>query len=255
MRCAVLTLFLLALLALVAVSAASVPVEAQSTTDIYLTLTAGQGSTEHITGYVRGSYGSIEPSGFNSNGVSGSLSRLTWDDRRKEMRVSLTVIPASPLTAVATSLETVFPCSSSDNRNYTCSDPDDGSPERPWNAGNELSIRLTFTPTGTSSDPAPGSRLPGPTARPERLPVAYGARDVGYGWAVPRIAQDPDGVHIDGSTLYLLDDTGRVCVRLQHPHRPASGVPGVGPRPWRHGLCLVARPDLCQWAVVGLQRR
>ena len=130
---------------------------------------------------------------------------MTWDHRRKEMRASLTVIPAYPLTSIATSVETSFPCSSSDNRNYVCTDPDDDSPERPWNAGNELAIRLTFTPDESTTDPAPGTPHQVPGERGESLPVAYGARDTGYGWAVPQIAQDPDGVHVDGGTLYLLD--------------------------------------------------
>ena len=177
----------------------------QGAAEVYLNLTVGQGSTEQLTGYVRNSYGSVEPEGFNTGGVSGAASRITWDDRRKEMRVSLTVIPAFPLTGVSTSRETEFTCFGSDGRNYTCTDPADSDPDRPWNAGNTLTIRLTFTDRGTRPDPPPGERFPAPRPPSETLPVVYGARGPDYGWALPQIAQDADGVHIQGSDLYLMD--------------------------------------------------
>ena len=207
MRCAVLTLFLLALLTIVLASpAASVPVEAQGSTDVYLTVHVGQGSTEDITGYVRSSYGSIEPSGFRSGPVSGSLSRMTWDDRRTEMRVSLTVIPAYPLTSVATSMDNVYHCSGSDGRNYVCTDPDDDS-ERPWSAGNELAVRLSFMPDSTAPVAPPGERLPGPTPPSEQLPQAYATKDAVYSIAMHSLNDHFTGFYVEGRrTLYVVDD-------------------------------------------------
>ena len=204
MRLLVIVCALASLACLLLVSA---PAWAQGSTDVYLTVTVGQGSTEPPD--------RLRPQQLREHRAVGIQQQ--WRLRQRlphdlgppaegNEGLALTVIPAYPLTSIATSVETSFPCSSSDNRNYVCTDPDDDSPERPWNAGNELAIRLTFTPTDESTVvPAPGTPHQVPGERGESLPVAYGARDTGYGWAVPQIAQDPDGVHVDGGTLYLLD--------------------------------------------------
>ena len=200
------------LLALVA----PVAVLAQSNTDVYVNLSVGDGGSDAYSGFVQSSYGSVDPDGYNNGTISGSVSRITWNDVAKEMRVVLTATPAAPLMEVGVEYGDVYTCTPTSNRTYACRHADNA---KPWGVGDTRRLRLRFAIPELPPDitGSPTARFPTPTPLPGVLLGAYGARTPSgdiqpvTNATLPTSIGTPgnsnyDGVYSDGQRLYVLDD-------------------------------------------------
>ena len=184
---------------------------AQANYDVQLAVVVGQSSNSYVTGYVQNYYGELDIDGFNVGPISGSVSRITWDDQntnsdgRKEMRVVLTVTTAYPLKSVHVEHGDTYDCRGS-GRSYICTDSDSSPDQTPWEVKQENNISLRFTEIITVvNQPSGGSQFPSATRMPGGLPLAFGARDSSKDIELDSANTDASGVYVVGGFMYVMD--------------------------------------------------
>ena len=188
---------------------------AQTNHDVYLAIVVGQGSNSYVTGYVQNYYGEIDPDGFNVGPISGSISRITWNDQntnsdgRKEMRVVLTVVAAYPLESVRVEHGDTYDCQGS-GRSYICTDSDSSPDQTPWKVNQEHNILLRFPEDAVVvNQPSGGGQFPSATRVSGGLPPAFGARDSSKDIELDPANDNTFGVYVAGGLMYVMDNVDK----------------------------------------------
>ena len=174
---------------------------------VYVYMTPAVGSRAGNIGYVRNSYGSIDPTGFVNDVFSGSIDYMVWDESEEVINVVLSTTPSSSLGGLVIDGEggNLYVCKSipTTGRFYSCV-----SEDPPWVAGQGRNIQLYFTSVATS---APASTLapnitPFPPSNvPRGLPSAYGSRIKDLDIPLHADNASPAGAVIADGHLYVYD--------------------------------------------------